>query len=55
MPDRLLDHYTPTDGLLGLLREKRLRATNVLFLNDTQEFVVDLQFATRRDRMSGAT
>jgi len=34
-----LGHYTNTQGLLGIYQSKTLRATNIKFLNDEQEFV----------------
>lgn len=34
-----LGHYTNTQGLLGIYQTRTLRATNIKFLNDEQEFV----------------
>jgi Protein of unknown function (DUF2971) len=36
-PERFLYHYTSQAGLLGIIRDKQIWATNVLFLNDSQE------------------
>lgn len=36
-PDKPLYHYTSQQGLLGIIRDKQIWATNVLFLNDSQE------------------
>lgn len=36
-PPSLLHHYTTADGLLGLLKSKRLWATHAAFLNDPSE------------------
>jgi hypothetical protein len=33
-----LYHYTSVDGLLGILRSKRIWATDIRFLNDRSEF-----------------
>jgi hypothetical protein len=34
-----LYHYTNPDGLIGILREKKIWATNIRFLNDTNEVI----------------
>ena len=39
VPDeKILYHYTGQDGLLGVLKEKKLRVSSVLHLNDAAEF-----------------
>jgi hypothetical protein len=39
MPDVKYGHYTSTAGLLGIVRDERLWATNIKFLNDEHEFL----------------
>ncbi|MCQ4251563.1 DUF2971 domain-containing protein [Pseudomonas stutzeri] len=38
-----LGHYTNTPGLMGIYQSRTLRATNIKFLNDEQEFVHALE------------
>jgi len=38
-PPAKLYHYTSTEGLLGILRNRQLWASNVLYLNDATELV----------------
>jgi hypothetical protein len=33
-----LYHYTTAKGLIGIVQTRKLRATNILYLNDTEEF-----------------
>lgn len=42
-----LGHYTETQGLLGICQGKTLRATNIKFLNDEQEFIHALELIKR--------
>lgn len=39
----VLYHYTTADGLAGILRSRRIRATDVRFLNDSAEFIYALR------------
>ncbi len=41
--DRTVYHYTGPDGLLGILGDRRFRATNVAFLNDSTEYYLSLE------------
>jgi len=34
----ILWHYTPQEGLLGIIENKNLRASNIFYLNDAAEF-----------------
>lgn len=43
----MLGHYTNTQGLMGIYQSSTLRATNIKFLNDEQEFVHALQLIRR--------
>ena len=36
-PPKLLHHYTTAEGVIGILRSEELWATNVLYLNDSEE------------------
>jgi hypothetical protein len=42
-----LYHYTSLQGLLGILDKKSLWASDINFLNDSQEFIHGLQFAKK--------
>ncbi len=42
-----LGHYTNTQGLMGIYQSRTLRATNIKFLNDEQEFVHALELIRR--------
>jgi len=42
-----LGHYTNTQGLLGIIQSKTLRATNIKFLNDEHEFIHALELIRR--------
>jgi Protein of unknown function (DUF2971) len=42
----LLYHYTTQDGLLGILETKKIRATNLFFLNDHKELETAIDCAT---------
>ena len=33
-----LYHYTSMNGLIGIINSKKLRASDILFLNDEKEF-----------------
>lgn len=43
----MLGHYTNTQGLLGIIQSKTLRATNIKFLNDEHEFIHALELIKR--------
>jgi|WetSurMetagenome_2_1015567.scaffolds.fasta_scaffold1664213_1 hypothetical protein len=36
--DQLFYHYTSQRGLLGIMKEKKIWATNIRYLNDESEF-----------------
>lgn len=44
MPDGLLYHYTSQTGLLGIIQNREIWATNLLFLNDSMEFNYAIEF-----------
>jgi Protein of unknown function (DUF2971) len=44
IPD-IIYHYTTQGGLLGLMKSKKIWATNILFLNDSKEFNHTIQIA----------
>jgi len=41
----ILYHYTTQGGLIGLMKSKKIWATNILFLNDSKEFNHTIQIA----------
>ena len=44
----VLYHYTTQDGLLGILRDRELWATDIRFFNDSKELQLVLDAAARR-------
>ncbi|MDR6757195.1 hypothetical protein J2Y48_002491 [Mycoplana sp. BE70] len=42
---KTLSHYTSLDGFLGIIRESRIRASNILFLNDKEEMQYGINVA----------
>jgi hypothetical protein len=56
IPEKSLCHYTSATGLIGILESKQLYATDVRFLNDSQEllYAVDLakQYLTNQPLQS---
>jgi hypothetical protein len=36
--DQIFYHYTSQRGLLGIIKEKKIWATNIRYLNDEREF-----------------
>jgi hypothetical protein len=48
VPERPIFHYTSKAGLLGILKEKAIWATNVLYLNDSAEFRYTLDLVEKR-------
>jgi len=44
-PQEILYHYTTQNGLLGILKNRKIWATNILFLNDSKEFNHTLELA----------
>ena len=47
--DDFLYHYTTPDGLIGIVEKRTLWATDVFYLNDSEEFALGIQIA--RDYM----
>jgi hypothetical protein len=45
IPEKNLCHYTSQKGLLGILKSKQLYATDVRFLNDSQEYIYAVDLA----------
>jgi hypothetical protein len=50
----LLYHYTDQNGLLGIIESQSFRATDIRFLNDTEEFEHGLRTAIRMARQASA-
>lgn len=44
-PPKILYHYTSQAGLLGILREKTIWATNIRYLSDAKEFAYTIELA----------
>jgi len=57
IPSRPIFHYTSQQGLLGVLKDKALWATNILYLNDAAEFqyTLDLVESRLKERDWGPT
>lgn len=53
-PGGLLYHYTDQNGLLGIIESQSFRATDIRFLNDTEEFEHGLRTAIRMARQASA-
>jgi hypothetical protein len=53
-PAELLYHYTNQDGLLGIIESQAFRATDVRFLNDTEEFEDGLRIAIQMAEQASA-
>jgi hypothetical protein len=51
-PTKPLCHYTSQNGLIGILKDKAMWATDAAYLNDSQEFIYAVNLANRyfRDR-----
>lgn len=45
LPEGLIYHYTTPEGLLGILTDKRIRATDFRHLNDSREMLAGLEVA----------
>ncbi|MGR9247039.1 DUF2971 domain-containing protein [Rhizobium leguminosarum] len=43
--NKTLSHYTSLDGFLNIIRESQIRASNILFLNDTEEMEYGMRVA----------
>lgn len=43
--DKTLSHYTSLDGFLNIIKESQIRASNILFLNDTEEMKYGIEVA----------
>ncbi len=57
-PPEVLYHYTSQRGLLGIVEKKRMWATHIRYLNDSQEFEHALDLAKKllkKERDSGQT
>lgn len=50
----LLYHYTDQTGLLGIINEQELWATDVRFLNDTEEFEAGFKIAVEMAKQASA-
>jgi hypothetical protein len=50
----LLYHYTDQNGLLGIVESQAFRATDIRFLNDTEEFEHGLRTAIRMAKQASA-
>lgn len=48
IPDGLLFHYTSVQGLHGIITNRTIWATDMLYLNDAAEFLYTLQLARRQ-------
>ena len=49
-----LYHYTTAEGLKGIARDNKIRATNIFFMNDSEEFRGGLRlFETRLKELTG--
>ena len=53
-PDELLYHYTDQNGLLGIIGDQAFRATDIRFLNDTEEFEHGLRTAIHMAEQAAA-
>ncbi len=53
--ENILYHYTSLDGLLGIIKDKAIWATNILYLNDASEInyskrlLIDQIYAYKND------
>ena len=45
---RFLYHYTTQKGLLGIMKEKQMRASNIFYLNDSSEYTFALELLEKR-------
>lgn len=45
LSNTILSHYTSLDGFLNIIKENQIRASNILFLNDTEEMEYGIKVA----------
>jgi hypothetical protein len=44
-PPDIIYHYTTQTGLLGIIENKELWATKIIYMNDSTEFAAEVRFA----------
>jgi hypothetical protein len=52
-PGRVFYHYTDAAGLIGILKNRELWATNILHLNDASEFTQAVRTANSQVKSEG--
>lgn len=53
-PEGLIYHYTTQEGLIGIVEKQELWATDVRFLNDTEEFEAGIKTAIEMSKQASA-